>query len=110
MPEEAPEATLRNVLGHFDTRRAPLVMARLVRDKPGHDQRDDGYKMPQPSLVAGQYPARSSTAWPRFGTSTVRSKLMNWVPSALRPVVRTVTMPWVGRFADSRFAKTSDSA
>ena len=55
-------------------------------------------------------PRRSSTAWPRFGTSTVRSKLMNTVPSAFRPVVRTVTTPWVGRLADSRFASTSDSA
>ena len=52
----------------------------------------------------------SSIAWPRFGTSTVRSKLMNGVPSALRPMVLTVTIPWFGRFADWRFLYTSVSA
>ncbi len=32
-------------------------------------------------------------AFPRLGTRKVRSKFMNSVPSALLPVVRTVTMP-----------------
>ena len=36
---------------------------------------------------------------PRFGTRMVRSKVMTTVPSALRPVVRTVTIPCVGRLA-----------
>jgi hypothetical protein len=34
-------------------------------------------------------------AWPRLGMSTLRSKEMNTVLSALISVVRTVTMPWV---------------
>ncbi len=53
---------------------------------------------------------QSSTAYPRFGTSTLRSYVMNTVPSAFLPVVLTVTIPWVGRLADSRFDSTSDSA
>jgi hypothetical protein len=40
----------------------------------------------------------------------VRSKVMTTVPSLFFPVVRTVTMPWVGRELDSRLASTSDSA
>jgi len=52
----------------------------------------------------------SSTAKPRLGTSTERTKVMNTVPSAFFPVVATVTMPCVGRDFDSRIASTSDSA
>lgn len=61
-------------------------------------------------LVARTARRQYAMPWPRFGTSTIRSKLMNSVPSAFTPTVRTVTIPWVEREADSRFASTSDAA
>jgi peptide/nickel transport system ATP-binding protein len=74
----------------------------------GHRARSIAHLAPR---YAPQYvPALSSTEWPRFGISMVRSKLMNSLPSCLMPRVRMRTMPWVGRDFDSRFSSTSDSA
>ena len=53
---------------------------------------------------------QSSIPWPLLAISAVRSKLMNCVPSPFLPIVRTVTRPCPGLDADSRFARTSDSA
>ena len=48
--------------------------------------------------------------WSRFGTSAERSKERNTVPSALKPSVRVVTMPWPGRDRLSRTSSTSERA
>jgi hypothetical protein len=46
----------------------------------------------------------------RVGTRLLRSKAMNTVPSLLKPSVRVVTMPWLGRDLLGRTARTSERA
>ncbi len=60
---------------------------------PSRPVRPDRALVNHPHGTHRQYPAASSTAWPRLGTRKTRSQVRNTVPSAFLPVVWMRTIP-----------------